>query len=266
MAQACLGVEGELATELSREFAKSCKSEVINLNPKANTQAADDYCKCYGKALAHNLHDTDVAALIGGRETPHFDAEAKKAVMLCEERHIKSAVQAASSNATYRDLPDIGPDRLIRTQSGVFVVKPDADISVLMDTEQMYMVMIGDLSCGWVTTPLGKQGVREAIEELRSIGPLLARAMMKSTDVQMEHFEETQARNNPAVVIEIRGKRISLSGQVKDTVGLIGAVLEVTNRAAVIGVCFTEANHYDRLRETIRKMSVAAMSSRMYQN
>lgn len=266
IAHTSLAAEGSLGGRLAGELARGCKSEVVGQNPKANTKATDDYCACYGNKLAPKLDDNDVVALAGGRETPHFEDEANKAVALCERRLVKSVAEATLSNAKFDELPDVSPDHLKRTKSGVFVGKPDDGTWVLMDSDQMYMMAHGELVCGWVGAPIGKSGTRQAMDEFKAVGPVLARAFLNNSDAQITKVEEFKVRNHPVVVMEVHGRRASRAGQPKDMVGMVGATFDIANRAVVSGVCFTDADRYDMLKTAMREMSLSAISARKYKD
>ena len=251
----------KLAGDISKELEKSCKSDVAKINPLADKKSTAAYCKCYGQETAAGMNDEDLGAMLANRETPHFDSLTNETTTLCSRRHFK-----AVAKPKYEDIPDIAVDSLIRTKSGVFTAKLTPEMTVIIDSEQAYMVQIKEFFCAWNSEPSMNQSSRETITRMKAVWPAVAKSMMKSPEAQIQIFEETKVRNNPAVFMEITGKRKKITGEMQDIVALVTVVMEIDKSAVVSGFCLTDAVHYDKFKSAMRKLSTAAMSSRIYKN
>lgn len=254
-------LDGKLAGDISKKLEKSCKSDVAKLNPLADKTSTAAYCKCYGQETSAGMNDEDLGAMLADRETPHFDLLTNETTTLCSRRHFK-----AVAKPKYEDIPDIAVDGLIRTKSGVFTAKLTPEMTVVIDSEQTYMVKIKEFFCGWNSEPSMNQSSRETIAKMRAVWPAYAKMMMRSQDAQIKTFEETRVRNQPAVFMEIVGKREKITGGQQDMVALVTVVMEVDKSVLVDGVCIIDADLYDKFKSAMKKLTTAAMSSRIYKN
>lgn len=259
--QSAYALDGKLARGLAKEFEKSCISDVPKVNPLADKKATAAYCKCYGQETAAGMSSEDLGAMLSDKETPHFGQLLDDTTTLCGRRHFKTPPRPK-----YDDLPDIGLDDLVRTKAGIFTAKPTPDMTVVVDSEQIYMVKIKDLSCWWGVEPSMNQSSRETIAKMKAGWPALAKMLMKSQDAQINIFEETRVRNRPAVYMEITGNRELSPGKFQDTVILVTVTMEIDKGALVSGSCMINAAQYERFKSPMKKLTTAAMSARKYRD
>lgn len=100
---------------------------------------------------------------------------------------------------------------------------------------------------------------------MKTVWPTLAKKMMRSDDGQVTVFEETKVLNRPAIYMEITGKTKMLSGATEEKLALMTVSMDIERSAVVTGFCFSDAvNFDDKHKAMMRKLSAAAISSRMY--
>ncbi|MFA6309958.1 MAG: hypothetical protein WCV99_22590 [Sterolibacterium sp.] len=258
-------LEGKLANDTIKEVAKGCRADVKKVNPQAGKKATEDYCQCYAKELVGNLDDADTGALLSDKETPHFTAVANQAATLCSRTFLQATAEEKRKKSKYVELPDINMEGLTRVKSGVFATKVPEGWSAMTDSESVYVIRRDDLFCGWASESNENRSTRETISAFKISAPVLMKTFL-GPDAQMTHFEESTVRNLPAILIEASGQRQTGMDTPKQINLMMTVVMEVPNSANVIGFCMAEAEHFERLKSTIKKLSMAAMSSRSYKN
>ena len=261
LCQGAYGLEGKLASDIATQLEKSCKSDVPKVNPQADKKKTAAYCKCFGQDMAAGMNDEDVGALLSDKETAHMSQLLDETTTLCGRRYFNTQAQQ-----NYDDLPDIMLGDIIRTKAGIFTAKPVLGMTVVIDSEQIYMVQIKDYHCWWAVEPSMNQNPAEIIASMRKAWPVQVKSLMQSPDAQISRFEESRVRNRPAVFMEITSKREAVYGKTQDMVTLATVMMEVDNRAIVSGFCSVGADSFEKHKSSMRKLSTAAMSARKYRD
>lgn len=259
-------IDGPMVQDMRRELSKACRDEVVKANPKANNKTTGLYCDCYAQETVAGIDETDLGAMLTGRETAHFTSVTEASASFCQEKHIVGSAQAQLKSAKFEELPDLGNPDFVRTKSGVYAAKASGKVSVVMDTEQMYMLNFGDYICGWMATPAGKQPTKEIFNEIKSVGTALAQSMLRSPDAKLTRFEESNVRGRPAAFMELRGSKASAGGQPEDQIMVYSTVIEAGSRAIINGVCVAGVSQYERYKDRIRGLSTAALAARRYKD
>lgn len=259
-APAGLALDGPIVQDMRKEFAKGCREEVAKTRPQGNNKTTNLYCDCYGQEMATGINESDLGAMLQGRETAHLTSVSEASARFCQEKYLIPAAQAEVKTAKYEDLPDLGNPDFVRTKSGVFAIRASGKVAVAMDSEQLYMLNFGEYFCGWQTTPVGKQSSQEIIKGIKTGATSLAQSMLRSPDAQVTRFEETNVRGRPAAFMELRGAKA------EDRVMTYSAVVDAGNRAVIGGVCITSVSEYEKNKDRIRTLGTAALAARRYKD
>jgi hypothetical protein len=259
--QVAYGLEGKLASDMAAQLENSCKNDVPKVNPLADKKKTAAYCKCFGQDTAAGMNDEDVGALLSDKETAHMSQLLDETTALCGRRHFNT-----QSKQNYDDLPDITVRDIIRAKAGVFTAGPVSGTTVVMDSEQIYMVQIKDYYCWWAVEPSMSQSPREVIAKIKEDWPTQVKSIMRSPDARISRLDETRVRNQPSVFMEITSKREGIDGKSQDMMTLAAIMIDADNSAIVSGFCSVGAGNFEKNKSSMRRLTTAAMSARKYRD